>query len=1019
MCTCTLKLYRGNVETQTEETEVTTKEAACQTLSDEDEAVDKLRTAINEGNNVEELKKLMTDEWPREVYSKVHIVEGDILGAPKDQDLAIITSGDLKLEKGIARRYRERFGGIEELQAQGKGLGEVACLISSISVPATRDTVRDERFVWYMLAEKEPLELADTDTVYQAIYQLKEKMEQYGRLKVALPYSPTHCEDTILKTLEFIFSKSQAEVYVYKRDKISRRKTDAGQTQSSRLGQSKGKQSRREAVIVKSNGRSYAHLVRELRKDVNLNAVDVEVSKIRKTQKGDLLLEVRKGKAEDLKTAINNQMHGVQAARRTKQVVLHLNNLDSITTKEDIISALKVTLGDDVARCRVTSIRPAYGESQNATVIADTDVARLLLKKGTLLNGQDWMCRLHINEVKLLQINVDRGREAHDLLCAKAADLRADVILVAEPNKTKVTSQGWNTDARKDTAICIMSQEINVLATGMGSGYCWIETDSIVIYSCYFSPNALLETYEKELTELRESILSVNKETILGGDFNAKSAEWGMPYEDRRGEVTSGWIAEIGLIVLNTGNKPTFERGASSSIIDLTLATEGIARKCNQWEVLDEESLSLHNYISWNIDLMGVPLQHIQDSKTSNWILKHLDKGKFNTALQTLLKPKSIDNADQLMDTLTAACNQSMPRRANTSKRGPVYWWTQEIGELRRECLKARRAYTRKNLPEHAREIRGLNYKLARQTLRVAIKTSKSRCWKKLMEEVDDDIWGKGYRIVFKRTKLGPSLPNMSVERRRLVAEALFPSQPRVVYNTQPETPLNHFTIDELLAASEKLKAKKTPGVDCIPAEIIKIAVTEAPDIFLKVCNSALATGCFPTRWKCADLVLIPKKNRYIDTPSAYRALCVLDAAGKLLEHLILGRLVNHIESNDSLSCNQFGFRKGRSTIGAIEKIVAIARQAAVTVNRRKKICALVALDIKNAFNSAPRQKIVEELERIGVDRAHQKNSGKNRQDGGCANKAHAQCRRTAFQQETSAGFSSVLNSNVCSTNMD
>nr|CAH7758100.1 unnamed protein product [Callosobruchus chinensis] len=775
----------GTFETQTDETEVTTKEAACQTLSDEDEAVDKLRTAINEGNNVEKLKKLMTNEWPREVYSKVHIVEGDILGAPKDQDLAIITSGDLKLEKGIARRYRERFGGIEELQAQGKGLGEVACLISSISVPATRNTVRDERFVWYMLAEKEPLELADTDTVYQAIHQLKEKMEQYvsHRLKCMCT---SGIRSVVVKLMQ-------------------------GRLKAADLG--KGKQSRREAVIVKSNGRSYADLVPELRKDVNLNAVDVEVSKIRKTQKSDLLLKVRKGKAEDLKAAINNQMHGVQAARRTKQVVLHLSNLDSITTKEDIISALKITLGDDVARCRVTSIRPAYGESQNATVIADTDVARLLLKKGTLLVGlihcpvkereiTGWCHRCWEHDRKkcqgpnradlcfkcakpghtmkdctndpycplcnkpghrmgktgcLLQINVDKGREAHDLLCAKAADLRADVILVAEPNKTKVTSQGWNTDARKDTAICIMSQEINVLATGMGSGYCWIETDSI-------------------------------------------------------------------------------------------------------WEVLDEESLSLHNYISWNIDFMGVPLQHIQDSKTSNWILKHLDKGKFDTALQTLLKPKSIDNADQLMDTLTAACNQSMPRRANTSKRGPVYWWTQEIGELRRECLKARRAYTKKNLPEHAREIRGLNYKLARQTLRVAITTSKSRCWKKLMEEVDDDIWGKGYRIVFKRTKLGPSLPNMSVERRRLVAEALFPSQPRVVYNTQPETPLNHFTIDELLAASGKLKAKKTPEVDCIPAEIIKIAVTEAPDIFLKVCNSALATGCFPTRWKCADLVLIPKK---------------------------------------------------------------------------------------------------------------------------------------------------------------
>nr|CAI5827535.1 unnamed protein product [Callosobruchus analis] len=265
-------------------------------------------------------------------------------------------------------------------------------------------------------------------------------------------------------------------------------------------------------------------------------------------------------------------------------------------------------------------------------------------------------------------MNVDRGREAHDLLCAKAADLRADVILVAKPNRIKVTDQGWITDARKDTAVCTMSQEINVLATGMGSGYCWVETDSIVIYSCYFSPNALLETYEKELTELMEAILFANKilmRNLLNGVCHRKT------------------------------NKPTFERGASSPIIDLTLAREGIARKCNQWEVLDEESLSLHNYISWDIDFMSVPLP-IQDSKTSNWILKHLDKGKFNTALQTLLKSKSIDNADQLMDTLTAACNQSMPRRANTSRRGPVYWWTQEIGELRRECLEARRGIQRK-----------------------------------------------------------------------------------------------------------------------------------------------------------------------------------------------------------------------------------------------------------------------------------------------------------------------------------
>ena len=46
---------------------------------------------------------------------------------------------------------------------------------------------------------------------------------------------------------------------------------------------------------------------------------------------------------------------------------------------------------------------------------------------------------------------------------------------------------------------------------------------------------------------------------------------------------------------------------------------------------------------------------------------------------------------------------------------------------------------------------------------------------------------------------------------------------------------------------------------------------------------------------------------------------------GKLLEEMILQRIQGHMVSEDGLSENQFGFRKGRSTVHAIQAVVEIA----------------------------------------------------------------------------------------------
>ena len=67
---------------------------------------------------------------------------------------------------------------------------------------------------------------------------------------------------------------------------------------------------------------------------------------------------------------------------------------------------------------------------------------------------------------------------------------------------------------------------------------------------------------------------------------------------------------------------------------------------------------------------------------------------------------------------------------------------------------------------------------------------------------------------------------------------------------------------------------------------------------------------------------------------------------GKLLEEMILQRLQGHMVREDGLSENQFGFRKG------IQAVVDSATKPRRETGKRKGFCALISIDIRNAFNT-------------------------------------------------------------------
>ena len=92
----------------------------------------------------------------------------------------------------------------------------------------------------------------------------------------------------------------------------------------------------------------------------------------------------------------------------------------------------------------------------------------------------------------------------------------------------------------------------------------------------------------------------------------------------------------------------------------------------------------------------------------------------------------------------------------------------------------------------------------------------------------------------------------------------------------------------------------------------------------------------------------------------------MLDTAGKILERIIHNRI--EVAVGPSLEDNQYGFRKGKSTIDAINHVVSTAKQAIAGARWKgggKKYCTLAALDVKNAFNSARWDTVCQALDRL------------------------------------------------------
>jgi hypothetical protein len=147
-------------------------------------------------------------------------------------------------------------------------------------------------------------------------------------------------------------------------------------------------------------------------------------------------------------------------------------------------------------------------------------------------------------------------------------------------------------------------------------------------------------------------------------------------------------------------------------------------------------------------------------------------------------------------------------------------------------------------------------------------------------------------------------------------------------------------TIEYLIS---RLPKKRTPGEDKLSNSALRFLPKNMVLTLTNIINGCLRSCYFPSAWKRATIITIPKPGKDPHLTDSYRPIALLSSLSKLLEKVILKELSNQLI--DKIRPEQAAFRCEHSTTQQLTKLVDL-----IGNNLNNRIHT-VFLDVEKAFD--------------------------------------------------------------------
>ena len=523
----------------------------------------------------------------------------------------------------------------------------------------------------------------------------------------------------------------------------------------------------------------------------------------------------------------------------------------------------------------------------------------------------------------------------------------------------------------------IKHQQIQLSSTDICAAKFTTSNCEFFLLSIYLPSNTSISNHLKIISKFLDNN-SLNA-TIISGDLNSSHTLWNSKKDTCRGNQILNMIQQYELQVFKTKNPSYNHNDGRNSFIDLTLANTPAFPLIKNYEQLNN-IFSDHTPQLYTLNTE----KPILSKQSSTWLFceKHADWISFqnnfnndeinhlNSRINEIKNPTDIDLCTQIFaNIITSASYKSFatlkvspePRKYNVyhnSNIRPLYSATKRI---KNKLNKAKHPLLK--------EMYRNKYIHLKDKLQNLVKHQTKQDWCDFINDNGQSTetpWGNAFKFIKNKLKdkmfNAPILNNqLSSNNLKSIIEQMFPSNESLAIQPQTIQPIpivlpKHKTFSLI----HQSNSRKAPGPDNITNNMLKNLPSSMSRLLHQIFEKCCTYGYFPNLWKVSQTCIIPKPNKldYL-VANSYRPVSLTSHISKIFEKIINNILLFHLDSNNLLNPNQFGFRAGKSTKDALLKIINDIEQ------QKNKFKAIIVVDFKGAFDNASHRLIMNSLDNL------------------------------------------------------